>query len=124
MPFHNPHAQDLAREILHDRTTTGLRAKVEGAVEHLTELVAETGCGSTLTFMKEGEDGTHYFYAAVKNGETWYTTARDPRVLHGDDELIAWLVGLEIWEAPQLELTPSRHGKELSNPIEATATDS
>jgi hypothetical protein len=122
--FHNPHAQDLAREILDNRTTAGLRDKVEAAVAHLTELVADTQCGSTLTFMKVTDNGKHYFYAAVKNGEKWYTTAQNPRVLEDDDRLIEWLIGLEIWEAPQLEVTTSRHAHELSAPIETTATES
>lgn len=122
--FINQAAQELAREFLSDRTKTELRGKVEQAVEHLQELVSDTQCGSTLTFMKTNEAGNHYFYAAVKNGERWFTTAQNPRILDDDDHLIEWLIGLEIWEAPQLQLTENRHAAELAAPIDAESTES
>lgn len=121
--FHNPDAQDLAREILSDKNKESLRGKVSEAVAHLQKLISDTECGATLTFMKVAEKGQHYFYAVVKNGQKWYTTAQSPRILNNDDQLIEWLIGLEIFEVPQLQVTASQHTAELA-PIEATATES
>lgn len=125
MSWQNPAAAKLAREILNDKTEGALREKVTEAVAHLSELVADTECGSTLTFMKTNDDGKHYFYACVKNGERWYTTAQAPRVLDSDDELIEWMIGLEIFEPAQLEVQASKHVHALAAgaPIEATAVD-
>lgn len=123
MSFTNPAARELARELLTDKSKRDLREVVEAAIDNLSALVADTDCDSTLTFMKTNDEGQHYFYAAVKNGDKWYTTAQAPRILEDDDALIEWLIGLEIWEAPQLEVTPPSHRHELSNPIETTADD-
>lgn len=122
MSFTNQAARELAEELLADQSKRGLRETVETAIENLKALIADTDCGSTLTFMKTKDDGKqHYFYACVKNGGKWYTTAQNPRVLEDDNALIAWLIGLEIYEAPMLEVTPPAHRHELANPIETTA---
>lgn len=105
MTFTNPNAAKLAREILDDEEKEQLKEVVTAAVTELRVLVADTKCGSTLTFKKESDDGKHFFYAAVKSGSKWYTTAHAPRVLDSDDDLIEWLIGLEIYKRPQLELT-------------------
>lgn len=121
----NQAAADLAREILQDKSKGELKDRVEQAVVHLQELISETECGATLTFVKTKDEGKkHYFYAAVKNGEKWYTTAANPRILENDDALITWLIGLEIWEAPQLDIRRNSYHAELASPIEATATES
>lgn len=118
----NPDAAEIARDILRDKTKGALRGRVEAAVEALQALVSDTQCGSTLTFMKTLDGGGHYFYAAVKNGDKWYTTANNPRVIQGDDDFITWLIGLEIYETDQIEIAPSAHLHAL--PVETTATES
>lgn len=121
--FYNQDAQDLAHEILSDKTRDELRGRVEATIARLQDLIEGTSCGSTLTFKKENDEGKHYYYAAVKNGGRWYTTARDPRVLESDDQLIEWLIGLEIWDSSNsIALGSGSESEHL--PIETTAEES
>ena len=121
MAFTNPQAAEIAREILDEQTKGELRSTVEAAVHELTNLLADTDCGSTLTFVKHNDGGQHYYYAAVKSGGKWYTTAERPRVLRDDAAMIEWLIGLEIYAGTQLEL----HASSTHEPhaIEASAVE-
>jgi hypothetical protein len=121
MAFTNPQAAEIAREILDEKTRGELRSTVEAAVAELTTFLMDTDCGSTLTFVKHNDQGKHYYYAAVKNGGKWYTTAQSPRVIEDDDALIEWLIGLEIYTAPQLELKATAFPE--SHVIEAGVVD-
>lgn len=102
MKLTNVEAQDLARDILSGRRTKGLRERVEVAVEHLTELFTGVGDGSVFSF---GRDigGRTYHYAAIKSGGKWFSTGNSTALKDGDDDdLITWLVGLEIYAEDDL----------------------
>lgn len=122
MDWTNPQAGGIAREILTEQKKEGLREEVTAAVAHLQEMIAGASCGSVFTFRKSNESGKHYWYAAIKNGGKWYTTAQNPRILPDDEAFIEWLITLEAWKSEWLELTA---GSLPEHPmLEATATDS
>lgn len=122
MAWTNPEARDIAREILSEQKKEELRAEVTEAVRHLQEMVAGSSCGSVFTFRKTNEEnGKHYWYAAIKNGDRWYTTAQNPRQLDSDEAFIEWLITLEAWKSEGLELTA---GSIPERPVlKATATE-
>lgn len=98
----NHDAEDLAREILTERKTEGLRERVAAAVEHLAEMFAGAGDGSVFSFAKE-VGGRTYHYAAIKSGRKWYSTGSKTALQGTDDDgLITWLVGLEIYGADDI----------------------
>jgi hypothetical protein len=124
MGWTNPEARDIAREILSEKKREELRGEVTEAVAHLTELIEGATCGSVFTFRKTNEEtGKHYWYAAIKNGDRWYTTAQNPRQLDSDEAFIEWLITLEAWRSEGLELIPGSPFPQQQM-IEATATDS
>lgn len=124
MAWQNPEAADIAREILQNEMREGLREKVGEAVAHYREMLEGAHCGSVFSFMKENDEGKHYWYAAVKNGDKWYTTAQNPRVINSDDEFITWLIGLGAHESKAAELTVgAAHTALALGPIDSTATD-
>ena len=124
MQWQNPEAADIAREILTDAKREGLREKITEAVAHYREMLEGAHCGSVFSFVKENDEGKHYWYAAIKNGDKWYTTAYSPRVINSDDEFITWLVGLGAHESKASELTVGAAHEALAlGPIETTATD-
>ena len=123
MAWSNPEAADIAREILTDAKREGLREKITEAVADYRKMLEGAHCGSVFSFMKESDDGKHYWYAAIKNGDKWYTTA-NPRILNSDDEFITWLVGLGAHESKASELTVGAAHEALAlGPIEATAVE-
>ena len=124
MTWSNPEAADIAREILQDEKREGLREKITEAVAHYRAMLADAHCGSVFSFMKENDEGKHYWYAAIKNGDKWYTTAQNPRVIDSDDAFITWLVGLGAHESKATELTQGAAKTALAlGPIEASSTD-
>ena len=122
MTWTNPEARDIAREILSEKKKGALREEVEAAVSHLQEMIAGATCGSVFTFRKTGDNGKHYWYAAIKNGDRWYTTAQNPRQLDDDNAFIEWLITLEAWKSEGLELTAGSIPERQM--LEATATES
>ena len=125
MTWSNPEAADIAREILQDEKREGLREKITEAVAHYRAMLADAHCGSVFSFMKENDEGKHYWYAAIKNGDKWYTTAQNPRVIDNDDKLIEWLVGLGAHESKAAELTEgAAHRAAMAlGPIDTSSTD-
>jgi hypothetical protein len=123
MSWQNPQAAQLAREILDEETRSKLKETVTEAVRALREQLTDAPCGSVYSFMKTNDKGDHYWYACIKNGGKWYTTAQNPRVLQDDNQLIEWLISLEVYESPVAELTPG-HGHADAAAIEATSTES
>ena len=122
MSWTNPEARDIAREILSEKKKEALRGEVTAAVATLTEMVADAKCGSVFTFRKTNEEnGKHYWYAAIKNGDKWFTTAQSPRQLDNDEAFIEWLINLEAWKSEGLELTQGSIPEHRM--LEATATD-
>lgn len=102
MKLVNTEAQDLAAEILSGRRTEGLRERVEAAVTHLSGLFAGAGDGSIFSFGRD-VSGRTYHYAAIKSGGKWFSTGNSTALKGGDDdELITWLIGLEIYGADDL----------------------
>jgi hypothetical protein len=97
MKYTNEEAKKLANEILAERRTEGLREQVEAAVAHLTELFAGAGDGSVFSFAREFDEKT-WHYAAIKSGGKWFSTGSVTALQAAtDDELITWLIGLEIY---------------------------
>ena len=124
MEWSSPDARDIAREILSEEKREGLREKVTEAIAGYREMLADAHCGSVFSFMKKNDKGEHYWYAAIKNGGKWYTTAQSPRVLENDDALIEWLVLLQAYESEATELTAGAAHKALAlGPVDTTATE-
>ena len=124
MAWTNPEARDIAREIIHEEKREGLREKITEVVANYRKMLEGAHCGSVFSFMKLNDEGKHYWYAAIKNGGKWYTTAHDPRVLEDDDALITWLVALEAYESEASELTVgAAHTALALGPIDSTATE-
>lgn len=123
MAWTNPEARDIAREILSEKKKEELRGEVTEAVQRLQELIGGSSCGSVFTFRKTNEEnGKHYWYAAIKNGDKWFTTAQNPRQLESDEAFIEWLITLEAWKSEGLELT---QGSIPERPmLEATVVES
>jgi hypothetical protein len=90
MSWTNPEAATLAREILTQEKMDALRDRVTEEVAQYRVLLAGANCGSVFSFKKtHPEDASkHYWYAAIKSGDAWYTTARDKRVIESDEALI------------------------------------
>lgn len=123
MAWSDTDAQEIARDILREQKKEGLREKVTAAVAGYREMLAGANCGSVFSFMKVNEKGDHYWYAAIKNGGKWYTTAQSPRVLEDDDAFIEWLVLLQAYESEATELTQGAAHKALElGPIDTTAS--
>jgi hypothetical protein len=122
MSWTNPEAATLAREILTQEKMDALRDRVTEEVAQYRVLLAGANCGSVFSFKKtHPEDASkHYWYAAIKSGDAWYTTARDKRVIESDEALIEWLISLGAMEA-QHELTA---GETHATPaIDASSSD-
>lgn len=119
--FTNPAAAALAREILDKDVKDRLRTRVEGAIVNLRTQLAGANCGSVFSFRKENDQGKHYWYAAIKNGGRWYTTAQAPRVLQNNEEFIEWLIGLEIFDIEDKHFTLGPD--ETPRAIEAVAVE-
>lgn len=123
MTWTNPEARDIAREILSEKKKDELRVEVTEAVANLQEMVAGSACGSVFTFRKTNDGGRHYWYAAIKNGGKWYTTANNPRILDNDELFIEWLISLEAWKSEGLELQLPAGVSPERPVLETTATD-
>lgn len=123
MAFTNPQAAEIAREILDEETKGKLRERVTEAVATLREQITGAACGSVFSFRKDNDQGKHYWYAAIKNGDKWYTTAGDIRggrlTLDSDEDFITWLIGLEVYDSPSSTFAL---GPKESIAIEASAT--
>jgi hypothetical protein len=120
MKYTNEEAKKLANEILAERRTEGLRERVEAAVTHLTELFAGAGDGSVFSFAREFDEKT-WHYAAIKSGGKWFSTGNVTALQAAtDDELITWLIGLEIYAESDMLAVAKTTQPAL---IEGTATD-
>lgn len=124
MEWVNREAAEVAADILSDERKSAMKEAVAAAVAHFREMLEGASCGSVFRFRKDNDEGKHYWYAAIKSGKAWYTTANTgPRVLEDDDALIHWLISLGAHEAPADLSQGEAHVKELAGPIETTATE-
>lgn len=119
--FTNAEAASVARTILQERREEGMRERVAASVAHLSDLFADAGDGSVFSFARSF-NGRTFHYAAIKSGGKWFSTGSKTAVVDGsDDDLVTWLIGLEIFEKDDLlalAKTPRTVGV-----IEATASD-
>jgi hypothetical protein len=106
MTFINEQAREEAENVLAARRAEIVRDKVAGAVTHLTTLVEDCSDGTILTFHKyDPTTKQRYHYAVIRSNAKWYSTGSKTGINGAtSDQLIAWLVSLDMYSLDDLDL--------------------